>query len=358
MVYELLAGKKPFDGAPLEVARLNVMAEQPPIRERAPGVFVSREFERIIKKMLAKDRDQRYGSAREVIEALDQLAVVNGDPMMALLAGSQKSDSMPAMLQLPTGGMPVRAPLNPTPMTSVSALDVEAPERFTPAQKKAAIGAGATLVLALTVLAFARSSSPPAEVISLPVPTNQAGGSASPADPGTQADLHAAKLADDPAVHREAPAEAVPDPSKKEIVETSAETEAQEEAPDSPDTAAAPIERGDRGAASSRPPAPKRDPQRKPKARAAPAIASNPTPAPTSVPAAGDIRVDQLSRSYREVGSALDRFEQARGPKVAKPYQERYFAIPYSDAIRLPEMRREVLEQLNRLARDLKRDSR
>jgi hypothetical protein len=68
--------------------------------------------------------------------------------------------------------------------------------------------------------------------------------------------------------------------------------------------------------------------------------------------------VDQLSKSYRDVGSALDRFEQARGAKVAKPYQERYFAIPYSDAIRLPEMRREVMEQLSRLSRDLKRDSR
>ena len=73
IVYEMLAGKRPFDGKnDAEVFAKQRHQAPPPIAERAPGVEVSRDLEAIVDKLLAKDFDERYQTASELIAALDE----------------------------------------------------------------------------------------------------------------------------------------------------------------------------------------------------------------------------------------------------------------------------------------------
>lgn len=71
-LYEMLAGILPFSGPPLEVVRLNATEDPPAIADRA-GVDVPPELEAIVRTLLAHTPEQRFASAREVIEALDAL---------------------------------------------------------------------------------------------------------------------------------------------------------------------------------------------------------------------------------------------------------------------------------------------
>jgi eukaryotic-like serine/threonine-protein kinase len=72
VLYEMIAGKHPFDTSdPVGLFKHHARTPPPPIAERSPGVFVAPAVEAVIAKLLAKRRDDRYGSADEVIAALD-----------------------------------------------------------------------------------------------------------------------------------------------------------------------------------------------------------------------------------------------------------------------------------------------
>jgi serine/threonine-protein kinase len=72
VLYELLAGKHPFTAK--EPAALFAQQRHqlpPPIAERSPGVAVPPELESIVLRLLDKDPDARYPSARALMVALD-----------------------------------------------------------------------------------------------------------------------------------------------------------------------------------------------------------------------------------------------------------------------------------------------
>jgi eukaryotic-like serine/threonine-protein kinase len=70
--YEMLAGKHPFDAIePTELFRQHRGKAVPPIAERAPGVVVPPEIEAIVRRMLAKNPDERYQDADELLGDLD-----------------------------------------------------------------------------------------------------------------------------------------------------------------------------------------------------------------------------------------------------------------------------------------------
>jgi serine/threonine protein kinase len=73
LVYEMLAGKKPFDGHPFEIARQNVAVTPPAVAERAPGVRVDPLFEAFVFKLMAKAKDDRFQTAEEALAALDHV---------------------------------------------------------------------------------------------------------------------------------------------------------------------------------------------------------------------------------------------------------------------------------------------
>ncbi len=72
LLYEMLAGRPPFEGAnPTSLILAQVGDEPPPLRSLAPSV--PEDLARLVHKLLHKDPDQRYQNADEVIRALDDL---------------------------------------------------------------------------------------------------------------------------------------------------------------------------------------------------------------------------------------------------------------------------------------------
>jgi serine/threonine-protein kinase len=70
ILYELMTGQKPFDGASAaEVVRRQAFDEPTPARQIAPE-RVSPTMARIIERAMAKDRDERYADAMEMFDAL------------------------------------------------------------------------------------------------------------------------------------------------------------------------------------------------------------------------------------------------------------------------------------------------
>ena len=70
IMFELLAGSRPFDGTNSEVAYAHVTRQPPTMSSRA-GRAVDPLLETIVARLLAKRPDHRFGSAREVRELLD-----------------------------------------------------------------------------------------------------------------------------------------------------------------------------------------------------------------------------------------------------------------------------------------------
>ncbi|WP_437569153.1 serine/threonine-protein kinase [Sorangium sp. So ce542] len=72
ILYEMLAGKHPFDSiVPVELFRDQCETAPPPLRLRAPGVDVPRELEALVMRLLRKDPAARPASARALLAALD-----------------------------------------------------------------------------------------------------------------------------------------------------------------------------------------------------------------------------------------------------------------------------------------------
>ena len=88
VLYEMLAGKSPFDGRPTEIAQKNLIAPVAPIARRSPGVAVPPELERLVFRLLEKQPDNRPASTEEVCAALDALEEQVGHTGPAPPAGS------------------------------------------------------------------------------------------------------------------------------------------------------------------------------------------------------------------------------------------------------------------------------
>jgi serine/threonine protein kinase len=89
-LYELLAGQPPFARPGCESAfqkmKAHAEAPVPPIRERRPDV--PEGLARILERMLAKDREGRFASPADVVQAMQPFAA---GAELALLAGSSPS---------------------------------------------------------------------------------------------------------------------------------------------------------------------------------------------------------------------------------------------------------------------------
>ncbi|MGH7341432.1 MAG: serine/threonine-protein kinase, partial [Candidatus Rokuibacteriota bacterium] len=79
-LYELLAGKPPFDGANSYEVVAKVLHEEPtPPRRHNPKIH--EDLETIILKCLEKDRERRYAGAQELASDLDRY--LEGEPIQA-----------------------------------------------------------------------------------------------------------------------------------------------------------------------------------------------------------------------------------------------------------------------------------
>lgn len=82
MLYEMVAGRRPFEGATTnDVIAALLTAEPPPLHSVATQAPI--ELERIIDKCLAKDREARYQSAKELMAALKPIGTDNQSEVAA-----------------------------------------------------------------------------------------------------------------------------------------------------------------------------------------------------------------------------------------------------------------------------------
>ncbi len=132
ILYEMLAGRHPFDGnEPVQLFLQHRTTPPPPIAMRTPGVTVPPAVEAVIARLLEKDPRLRYQSAADVVGALDgaMLRAATGmDSDMPVSAprgqgvSSSKTAALAAVLAEPSDG---RATLDMAPKGRLHAPEVE-----------------------------------------------------------------------------------------------------------------------------------------------------------------------------------------------------------------------------------------
>jgi len=100
LLYEMLAGRRPFEGDNLQVLAMHLNAAPKPLRESAGRASIPSEVEAVVMRALAKQPADRFQSARELRRALDKVERLPGDG--AGISGIEKT-----ILATP------RAPLRP-----------------------------------------------------------------------------------------------------------------------------------------------------------------------------------------------------------------------------------------------------
>ena len=128
VLYEMLTGKTPFEGSVFEVVRQVASGAPPAMSERAPGVAVPPELERVVMKLLSARPEDRHASAAEVMADLESVI----PPRRAV----GRRTSAPMAL---TAAAPAELPIDDEPAAPV----VAAPSR----RRRAASDTGEMLAL-------------------------------------------------------------------------------------------------------------------------------------------------------------------------------------------------------------------
>jgi serine/threonine-protein kinase len=141
MLYEMLAGTRPFDhDSKVALLGMHVTARVPPFVERCPEALVPPEVEAIVMRLMKKEADDRFADAKELMEALAQvtgLLVERGriEPRLSAvsLLGSQSTSSpnlkplvSPTSAREGAAGSKRGAP-NPSAQVTISPLGGRAP---------------------------------------------------------------------------------------------------------------------------------------------------------------------------------------------------------------------------------------
>jgi serine/threonine protein kinase len=81
MTWELLAGVLPFDGTKaIQLLEASLKKDPPAFADRVPGLIVDPLHELFVRKLMARNKEQRFSSARH---ALDTLMLLQKDPEAA-----------------------------------------------------------------------------------------------------------------------------------------------------------------------------------------------------------------------------------------------------------------------------------
>ncbi len=335
VMYELLAGVPPFEGAAMEIAHMNMLKPVPPIRSRNPAVHVAPELERIVRRLLEKDPAARFATAEEVIEALDLIDETFdygiSEGMAALVLGEDERYA-------------IAEPFFP--------LDDVRPHRL----RRVAAGLAALSAVALFVYLVAggpRGSGGVAETAAHPVEprATEVALADRPAEAATIVPAEPA-VAAPPVERAPPPAAPAPEPAAKRAAPANR-----------PPKTVAPARAKTRAPAPGRFDAIGREPREPIDAAPLPddaGVADPDTPAhlaaataPPSPRPGPDVSVERLIQEYRQVGQAIARLHGNGDADAATGFRDRYFQLPYADALRIPSVRRDTLAQLAALRRDL-----
>jgi serine/threonine-protein kinase len=113
IIYTMLTGQKPFSGNTAAVM-FKIVYEEPALPSSV-NAQLTPHHDQMIKKCLAKDRNQRYASARELLDDLEDLQ--QGRPLRSLAA---KPSPRPAPPPAPSAAARPAAPPAPPPSAPVS----------------------------------------------------------------------------------------------------------------------------------------------------------------------------------------------------------------------------------------------
>ena len=154
VLYELLTCQKPFPGEDITTVTYSILRQDPrPARSINPAI--PEEVDRILFHLLAKDPDQRYASARQVVEDIDAFMANAALPHAGTSPDLWVETRGPAPLDTQSATAAPQPPPEPTGPAKVPApVSAKAPPR---AQAPAAPGARAT-------------ATPPAKVPPAPQP--------------------------------------------------------------------------------------------------------------------------------------------------------------------------------------------
>ncbi|MEJ7599145.1 MAG: protein kinase [Kofleriaceae bacterium] len=84
ILYEMMAGKPPYDGTAMEIAVANISRDPPPIAQRAPDREQDPLLERYARKLMARRPEDRFATAHEALEVLALLDTSPSDARLRL----------------------------------------------------------------------------------------------------------------------------------------------------------------------------------------------------------------------------------------------------------------------------------
>jgi eukaryotic-like serine/threonine-protein kinase len=146
MVYEMLTGRQPFSGTAIEIMLANISCDPPAMTARAPDVAIDPLLEAFARRLMARRLCERFASAREALEVLEQIERDPGGAMAALgIPGElDGADTQPMVRVRPRIAMP---PIAIAPVAAPVAV-AAAPGRG----RWTALGLAVVAVLAALVL--------------------------------------------------------------------------------------------------------------------------------------------------------------------------------------------------------------
>lgn len=85
ILFQMLAGVRPFDGTPPEMLRGKLTREAPLLSEARDDLKVVPALDELLRKVLRRDPEERFATAQQLLDALDQLPAkaVSGSAAMA-----------------------------------------------------------------------------------------------------------------------------------------------------------------------------------------------------------------------------------------------------------------------------------
>ncbi len=99
IVYEMLSGVVAYEGKALDVLTAKLKRDVPRIEDRVPGLLVDPLLERFCRKLVARDREQRFSSARHALMVLEMIGTDRAAAGAAL--GIMDVDKALAVVSLP-----------------------------------------------------------------------------------------------------------------------------------------------------------------------------------------------------------------------------------------------------------------
>ncbi len=146
VLYEMLAGKRPFDGVNMIDVLGAIMHETPAPLPDAPA-----EVNRIVTKALNKDREQRYQTTQELVRDLKELKEELA--YQARVLGAQPDVAQAARLRMASAAMPSTLASQSTEEKTISSPNKRATSHALAARKLRALPVMALLALALIAVA-------------------------------------------------------------------------------------------------------------------------------------------------------------------------------------------------------------